>query len=179
MRTQVYGCFTLGEQDYCQARSKAMSFDASFKLGPFVVDAAGRLSPCEAGKAPAFLFRWRTRVVRARLTQIGVDDGGLTLQSTLGRVPSTASVQDGALRTRSFTLLRRLPRSVPPDWQVCLLADHRLWLETEVRIALPITAAALITEITRFLLALAPYLDLLDEVGLAVPDTGADGARAI
>jgi hypothetical protein len=143
-----------------------MSLDAPFKLGPFTVDPTGRLSPCEEGNAPAFLFRWRTRVVRARLTQTSPDDGGLTLQSTLGRVPSTAGAQDGTSRTRSFTLLRRLPRSVPPDWRVCLLADHRVWLETEARIALPITAAALITEITRFLLALAPYLDLLDEVGL-------------
>ena len=43
---------------------------------------------------------------------------------------------------------------------------------------MPITAAALITEITRFLLALAPYLDLLDEAGLAVLGAGTDGARA-
>jgi hypothetical protein len=155
-----------------------MSFDAPFRLGPFTVDSAGRLSPCEAGKAPAFLFRWRNRVVRARLTRTGPKDGGLNLQATLGRVPSTASAQNGTLRTRSFNLLRRLPRSVPPDWQVCLLADHRVWLETQVRIAMPITAAALITEITRFLLALAPYLDLLDEAGLAVLGAGTDGARA-
>jgi hypothetical protein len=44
-----------------------------------------------------------------------------------------------------------------------------VWLETETRIALPITAAALITETTRFLLVLSPYLDLLDEVGLTPP----------
>ena len=38
MRTQVYGCFTLGGQDYGQAGSKAMSFDAPFRLGPFTVE---------------------------------------------------------------------------------------------------------------------------------------------
>ena len=52
-----------------------------------------------------------------------------------------------------------------------LLADHRVWLETETQIALPITAAALITEITRFLLVLSPYLDLMDEEGLTPPFT--------
>ena len=49
-----------------------------------------------------------------------------------------------------------------------LLADHRVWLETEPRIELPITAAGLITEITRFALDLAPYLELMDETGLTL-----------
>jgi hypothetical protein len=145
-----------------------MAFGAAFKLGPFMVDCEGRLSPCEAEKIPAFLFRWRDRIVRARLAQASPKDGRLALLSTLGRVPSTASVSDEAYRPRSFTALRWLSRSVPSGWRVLLLADHRVWLETETRIALPITAAALITEIARFLLALGPYLDVLDEEGLAV-----------
>ena len=62
---------------------------------------------------------------------------------------------------------------MPPDWQVLLLADHRVWLETDQRIDLPITAAGLITEITRFALDLAPYLELMDESGLTVADSGA------
>jgi hypothetical protein len=56
---------------------------------------------------------------------------------------------------------------------VLLLADHRVWLETDQRIDLPITAAGLITEITRFALDLAPYLELMDESGLTVADSGA------
>ena len=71
-----------------------------------------------------------------------------------------------------------LARSVPSGWRVTLLADHRVWLETETRIALPITAAALITEITRFLLALAPFVDLLDEEGLTALGAGVDGVGA-
>jgi hypothetical protein len=143
-----------------------MPFGAPFKLGPFTVDAGGRLSPGEPDDIPAFLFRWRGHLVRAWLAQASPNDGRLALRSTLGRVPSTASVSDETLRPRSFAVLRWLPRSVPSGWRVLLLADHRVWLESETRIALPITAAALVTEITRFLLALGPYLDLLDEEGL-------------
>ena len=62
---------------------------------------------------------------------------------------------------------------MPPDWRVALLADHRVWLETEPRIDLPITAAGLITEITRFALDLAPYLELMDEIGLTLSDVRA------
>jgi hypothetical protein len=152
-----------------------MPFGAPFKLGPFMVDSGGRLSPSEPEKIPAFLFRWRNRLVRARLAEASPTDGRLALQSTLGRVPSSAGISDETRRPRSFAALHWLPRSVPPGWRVTLLADHRVWLETETRIALPITAAALITEITRFLLVLAPFVDLLDEEGLAVPGAGVDG----
>jgi hypothetical protein len=156
-----------------------MPFGAPFKLGPFTVDSEGRLSPCESEQIPAFLFRWRDRIVRARLAKASPEEGRLALQSTLGRVPSTASVPDERLRARSFTALRWVPRSVPPGWRVLLLADHRVWLETETRIALPITAAALITEITRFLLALGPYLDLLNEEGLISVGASSNGAAAV
>jgi hypothetical protein len=155
-----------------------MPFGAPFKLGPFTVDSGGRLSPGEPDKILAFLFRWRDHLVRARLAQASPSDGRLALQSTLGRVPSTAGASDETLRRRSFSVLRWLPRIVPPGWRVLLLADHRVRLETETCIALPITAAALITEITRFLLALGPYLDLLDEEGLTALGTEADDSRA-
>jgi hypothetical protein len=155
-----------------------MPFGAPFKLGPFMVDSGGRLSPSEPEKIPAFLFRWRNRVVRARLAEASPADGRLALQSTLGRVPSTAGISDETRRPRSFAAMHWLPRSVPPGWRVTLLADHRVWLETETRIALPITAAALITEITRFLLVLAPFVDLLDEEGLAALGAGVDGVGA-
>jgi hypothetical protein len=149
-----------------------MPFDAPFKLGPFSVDAAGRLSPCEPAAAPAFLFRWHDRVVRARLNQANVETGQLTLQVTLARVRSTASAADETLRPRSFALVHWLGRMVPPTWRVVLLADHRVWMETDTPIALPITAVGLITEVARFALDLAPYLDLMDEIGLTLSGTG-------
>jgi hypothetical protein len=143
-----------------------MQFHAPFRLGPFTVDGEGRMTPFAPADTPGFLFRWRDRVIRARLLQDDTDGGRLVLQTTLGQVASTAGTPDPELRPRSFALLHWLPRSVPPEWQVQLLADHRVRLETGMRIALPITAADLLSKVTVFLLALAPYLDLLDEVGL-------------
>ena len=92
----------------------------------------------------------------------------MLLQVTLARVCSSASTPDETLRPRSFALLHWLERAVPSNWRVVLLADHRVWLETEPRVELPITAASLITEITRFALDLAPYLELMDETGLTL-----------
>jgi hypothetical protein len=147
-----------------------MPFVVPFKLGPFTVDAEGGLSPCQPGAAPAFLFRWRGRVVRSRLAQCDVVGTGLVLQAevALGRVPSTAGVNDETQRPRSFALVHWLTRVMPAGWRVRLAPDHRVWLEAETPIGLPITAAALVTRITSFALDLAPYLDLLDETGVTV-----------
>ena len=149
-----------------------MPFDAPFKLGPFSVDSAGRLSPGNPAEAPAFLFRWHDRVVRARLHQANAGSGRLALQVTLARVSSTASISDASLRPRSFALVHWLEKAVPPSWRVALLADHRVWMETDTPIDLPITAVRLVTEITRFALDLAPYLELMDEVGLTLSHGG-------
>jgi len=147
-----------------------MLFNAPFKLGPFLVDPEGRLSPCEPGAVPAFLFRWHGRVVRAHLDRADAGTGELILQTTLGRVRSSASTPDETLRPKSFALVRWLERAVPTAWHVALLADHRVRLKTSTPVALPITAVVLVTEISRFALDLASYLELMDEVGLTVAD---------
>lgn len=144
-----------------------MPFDAPFKLGPFEVDAAGRLSPFEPQGSADFVFRWHDRLVRASLTQADLASWRLTMQVVLGRVPSTANTTDETQRPRSFALLHWLGHSVPPGWKLCLLADHRIWLEAATCIDLPVTAAALVTSVTCFTLDLEPYLDLLDETGIS------------
>lgn len=147
-----------------------MPFDAPFPLGPFTVDANGRLAPVGPDASPGFLFRWRDRVVRARMTQsAAAAEGRLLLQVPLGRVPSSAGGTAQASRRDSFALVRMTARAFPPDWRIGLLPDHRVRLETDAPLALPITASGLLVELTRFLLALAPYLDLFDETGMAVP----------
>src|ERR1700704_1767043 len=101
----------------------AMHLGASFKLGPFTVDSAGGLSPCDPAMAPAFLFRWHDRIVRARLDKADAETGRLNLQGMLARVSSSAGTPDESLRPRSFALLRWLERSTPSTWHVALLAD--------------------------------------------------------
>ena len=141
-----------------------MGLDLPCVLGPFAVDGAGRLCLSEPDRPAGFGFRWRDRVMRA---QIG-PSGQLAMQATLGRVPSTASPDQACLRPHSFATVRVLQGGLPQAWRVRLMPDHRVILSTEATVALPISAEALLVEITRFLLGLSPYLDLLDEVG-AVP----------
>jgi hypothetical protein len=138
-------------------------------LGPFRVDAAGGLEPIQSDTEPGFTCRWRGRALYARLLPGDQSDWRLRLRAPLGRVPSSARALDAALRSPGFTLLRGLPAFLPEGWRIGLAADHRVLLEAERRAPLPITATALIAEITIFLLALSPYLDVLEEAGLATP----------
>jgi hypothetical protein len=144
-----------------------MSFDAPFMLGPFAVDAMGRLGPSGPDALPGFFFRWRGRVIHAKFEHTDPPCGRLVLQATLGRVPSTANRRDSTLRPQSFQLLHLLPRALPGSWRVSLLPDHRVQLEAGSQVTLPITATDLLAELTCFLLELTPYLDLLDESGIA------------
>jgi hypothetical protein len=133
-------------------------------IGPFLVDAGGRLSPRDPDMIPGLGFRYRGRCVQARL-----QDDRLSLCTELGRVPSSAA-SNGDRRGPVFTALRALPAALPPAWRVRLLADHRVQLETEAALTAP-TAAGLMTALTSFLLALSPYLDLLEETGVT-PGSG-------
>ena len=153
-----------------------MGLDLPCVLGPFSVDAAGRLSPSQPERPAGFGFRWRERTMRAQLGSIG----GLAMQATLGRVPSTASPGQAGLRPHSFATVRGLQRGLPGAWRVRLLPDHRVILHAEAILEPPITAEALLVEVTRFLLELSPYLDRHDELG-AVPgfaESPAPGAAA-
>ncbi|HUN44240.1 MAG TPA: hypothetical protein VMU81_28445 [Acetobacteraceae bacterium] len=149
-----------------------MPFDAPFILGPFAVDARGRLSARGPTALPGFLFRWRGRVIRAKFVQDETGDGRLALTATLGRVPSTAGKSDPRIRPTSFQIIHLLPRVLPGRWRMVLLPDHRVRLEAEAHI-LPVTATELLAELTRFLLELAPYLDVLDEAGIAGTEAAA------
>jgi len=153
-----------------------MPFDAPFNLGPFAVDAMGRLAARGSAALPGFFFRWRGRVIRAKFLPGESGQGRLCLSATLGRVPSTAGAGDPRARTGSFQLLHLLPRALPGRWRVALLPDHRVHLEAEADV-LPITASELLVELTRFLLELAPYLDVLDEAGIAGAEDAAGSAN--
>jgi hypothetical protein len=150
-----------------------MPFDAPIMLGPFTVDAEGRLLPTDSGRFPAFSLRWRdyeVDVSLARPPREGDPHGLIVLRASVGRVPSTAGDAPGpALSRRSevFGMLGGFPRLLPAGWRMELLADHSVGLSAEVALAMPATAITLVSEVTQFLLTAAPYLDLLAEAGLA------------
>jgi hypothetical protein len=154
-----------------------MLFREGFTLGPFAVDSEGRISPARLDVSPGFSVRWRGRVVHAQLAGSDSGDGRLHIQSSLGRIPSTAS--NPAARAACIAMLRNVLRALPPDWSVRLLPDHQPQLELETVIVLPITVTNLVTELTLFLLVLSPYLELMDQAGVSLVNTAPDPARLV
>jgi hypothetical protein len=144
-----------------------MPIHTPFELGPFCVDSEGRVKPRDQSAFPAFNVRWRGRSVRAHMAQSEEAEGHLTLRTVMGRIPSTGTGDSAGARPQSFAALRTVQRHLPRGWKMHLLPNHSAVLDAEAHIPLPITAVDLVTEMTQFLLALTPYLDLLDEGGVA------------
>jgi hypothetical protein len=131
----------------------------AFPLGPFIVEESGRLSFRSPDQSAGFSFAWRDRRFSALL-----QEGRVVLTGCLGKVPSTAL--GPARREAALVLLRALPRLLPRGWALRLTPDHRLQIKAAEPMAWPAHATELIQPLVRFLLRLAPYLDLLDESGL-------------
>jgi hypothetical protein len=151
-----------------------------FRLGPFVVDDAGRLSPGAAERSPTFRVCWRDRVVHVHPPAPGATQGSPSVQAVLGRIPSTAGPDAAtapARRAEAFAVLHSLRPVLPAGWKISLFADHRVGLELTLGLQMPATAAGLVTAMTLFLLELAPYLDVLEAAGVAaVPAVGTANA---
>ena len=141
-----------------------MSSNETFALGPFLVEAGGRLRPARSDQPPGFRVRWRGRVVHAVVASDGSGNGCLRIQTILGRIPSTAP--EPSSRLASLRTLRGLAEALPDTWTIRLLPDYQPRLDVETEIELPITVTNLVTELTTFLLALSPYLDLMDQAGV-------------
>ena len=144
-----------------------MPLDAPFRLGPFIVDGHGRLQPGEPDLFPSFRFIWRNCPVQARLKadgQTAATVAHLSLTALLGRVPSSAGADPARNRERraaALGALQGLGQVAVPGSRMRLLPDHRVTLEAAREVALPASAADLLTQIACFLLDLAPYLDLV------------------
>jgi hypothetical protein len=151
-----------------------MKFAPPSSLGPFSVDPLGRIAPRSGGELPRFSFQWRARRLTAELLRTDTD-GSLTISAWLGRVPSSAGPDDAGRRINSFATLRGLLDTLPSDWRVRLTPDHQVSLEAAITLTWPASAVALMAEITGFLLALAPYLDVLDEAAVLEPPHPAAG----
>jgi hypothetical protein len=131
-------------------------------LGPFTVDRDGILQPREAGLRPSLRFAWRGRSCEAELA-----GSALHLASLAARVPSSA--EPGADRATAFATLASLPRHLPAGWRLRLLPDHRVRLEQDAILDSPPTATRLLATMVRFAMALDPYLDQLEQSGIACP----------
>jgi hypothetical protein len=139
-------------------------------LGPFKVDAMGLLSPASPTSFPSFAVRWRERLVRARMMPAESEEasgGSLELSAMVGRIPSTAARMT-APEHRDIALgaIRQLLRMMPQGWQLRLAPDHSVTLQTRSVLTLPVSAIGLVTEMSLFLLALTPYLDVLAAEGI-------------
>ena len=158
-----------------------MPLDLPFRVGPFDVDDDGLLSPSGPDSFPSFSVRWRRRVVQARLTSPPPTlpgEGKLELLARLGRVPSTADAapaQSLVRREKIFADLHDLASLLPDGWHMRLCADHTITLDRPYPINMPTSAVQLVTEVTLFLLALEPYLELLDDVGVVCGVAGRPG----
>lgn len=125
-------------------------------LGPFQVSPDGRLQLRDPAMRPVVRYGWRGRSCAAELT-----DGALRLVSVVGRIPSTAERgRDRAATVRALVALRgRMPAGV----ELRVLPDHRVVLRRQAQ--RPDGAIQLVTEMTRFALAMDPALDELVAAG--------------
>ncbi len=128
----------------------------AFPLGPFIVDESGKLGFRSTETGAKFSFIWRGRRFSAALR-----DGSIELAGVLGLVPSSAA--GGARRGAALAALRTLPRALPPGWALRLTPDHRIQIDAVEKMEWPAHATDLMLPLVRFLLRLAPTLDLLDE----------------
>jgi hypothetical protein len=149
----------MSETDPVGPLARRLPSQGGFRVGPFMVDALGHLTPWELLHPPGFHFAWRDRTMQAELA-----DGVLSVTARLGRVPS--SLGGEALRPPVFDALRGLPRALPAPWRVRVLPDHQVALDWSAPMEHPVLATSLITGLTCFLLQLNPYLDMLEEVGV-------------
>jgi hypothetical protein len=85
-------------------------------------------------------------------------------------VPSSAAA-GAARREEVLALLRDMADNPPGPLQGGLSADHRLVLQGNQPLAMPVTARALVGQVVRFLLDVAPYLDVAGEAGVTPTGT--------
>jgi hypothetical protein len=129
------------------------------RLGPFSVGLDGTLAPADPAIAPRFGFRWRERRIAARM----LAGWQVEFDVIAAHVPFTA--ESASARPRVLAAVTALREGLPPGWRLRLTPDHAVHLETVAPLGGPATATRLVTAATRFAMALAPCLDLLEDEG--------------
>jgi hypothetical protein len=145
-----------------------MPLDTPFRLGPFMVDDQGGLMPPIGGDAN-FTVNWRGCLVSASMRPVGApeqpDAVELNLHAVLGRVPSSAEATAQQREAVLEALHNVADHAIAPLY-FALSVDHRAILHGSEALPIPVTSRALVTQVARFLLGVAPYLDFAGEVGV-------------
>jgi hypothetical protein len=117
----------------------------------------GQLAP-GAQREFSFRFRWRETGFTVRCKS---QDGQASahIAATLGSLPFSA---ESALQRHYLTEIHR--GSVEHLGPIIALSKGRFMLDTTLTLEAPITAVGLIAELTRFLLPLRPYIELMTMV---------------
>jgi hypothetical protein len=123
-------------------------------FGPFEVSRDGSLRLRDPQLRPVLRYRWRGLSCLAEVTP-----QQLRLIALVGRIPSTA--ERGADRGFAVRALVRLRAEVPAPLELRVLPDHRVVLRRQA--SPPAGMLDLITEMTRFALALDPFVEPLAE----------------
>lgn len=106
---------------------------------------------------PEFTFRFRYRDVTYTIRCKSVaETARARVSATLGTLPFSAESAQG--RQFLTQIVRGLTEHFGP---IVTLSRGGILLDTELQVPGPITAVGLIAELTRFLLTLKPYLDLM------------------
>lgn len=129
------------------------------RLGPFEVASDGSLHLNPAAESSRFGFRWRDRRISVRV----LASWKVEFSVVAGYVPFTA--ENPASRPRVIAAVAALREGLPDGWRLRLSPDHAVHLETDGVLRRPPTVTWLLTEATRFVLALTPCIELLDEQG--------------
>ena len=144
----------------CPGLVRILDPEAGFGVGRLRVTPAQGITLTDPDIPAEFEIDWRGCLVLARL-----ETTSLRVSVILGQVPSMAT-SGITLRAAVFEMLDRLPAELPLPWSLGLLPDHRVRVEWSQPLPPPISVANLVCRLTEFLLALAPYLDLLEESGI-------------
>jgi hypothetical protein len=159
-----------GKSDGLARMEACMPLDSFAMLGPFTVDDHGRLFPTTQGRFPAFSLRWRGHAVDVAMERMQGGQGILAMSVRAGFVGSTADdapERSQPRREETFAVVQGLAGLLPEGWRMELAADHGVRLLAHGALAMPASAAALLTDVTLVLLTAAPYLDVLAEAGVA------------
>ncbi len=128
-----------------------------FRYGPFLVNRGGLITL--VAPEAVISFAWQMAQASCLLRPDCV-----RVRMVLGRVPSSAT--SGGRRGMCLTMLDLVPALLPRTLRLLVLADHRVVIESALPVSLPASAVGLLTALVSWVLAAAPFQELMLAEGL-------------